>query len=306
MKFTIPLPLIGQVIGKNGSFIQSVFNKHNAVIKIMQDAPTPSMTVDERPLVVTGAIDDLLQAQELLLQRIEHAAVNYPGTCFCCWDAAVGCGNALDADTHNACCDVCWGKPGVLYRMPTQPPPGHAPDPRLYHGFEGFGPSPRESYSTGDASSSADNYPESFAGPSELSYYPTNRPDLAYVVDADYEHSRPLLPTSSPVIQAMNHMPPNPSSVELGYLYTYNVRYPPAAVHPGMPNAAAAPTAVYYEPHAGGTPPRVHPHPNGHVELSPVAQLEEAMPMLSLRWSRSAGMQQHPVRPRRPSRDMTA
>ena len=79
VKFTIPLPLIGQVIGKNGSFVQNILQKFGAVIKIMQDAPSPSVTVDERPLAITGQIDGLLQAQELLLQRIEHAAANYSG-----------------------------------------------------------------------------------------------------------------------------------------------------------------------------------------------------------------------------------
>ena len=68
------------MIGKNGSFVQSVLQKYGAVVKIMQDAASPSLTVDERPLAITGEIDKVLQAQEELLQRIEHAAANFPGT----------------------------------------------------------------------------------------------------------------------------------------------------------------------------------------------------------------------------------
>lgn len=188
--------------------------------------------------------------------------------------------------------------------MPTQPPPGHAPDPRLFQGYEGFGPSPRESYSTGDASSSADNFGDAFPPATELSYYPVNRPDLTYVLDSEFEHNRPaILPTSSPVIHSMNHIQPTPPGVELGYVYTYNVRYPTPAMHPSMGNAVAAQN-IYYEQPNGGTPSS-HGHPNGHAEQVSVAHLEDAMPMLSLRWSRSSGMP-YPPRPRRPSRDMTA
>ena len=189
--------------------------------------------------------------------------------------------------------------PGPLFRMPTHPPPGHAPDPRLFPSYDAYVPPSRDSYSHGEAAaapSTPESFGDRFSATSDMGYFPVNHPEIAYLpaLDGEFNSNSVIGHAASPVIHQLEPLAPAPP-LELGYVYAYNVPYNAGQMQ--QPVSNSIPNG-FYDTGLGGIAT------NGQ---SP-AHLAESMAMLSLQWSQSPGAhQQAPSRrPRRPSRDATA
>lgn len=76
IKIAIPEPLVGWVIGKDGSGVKEINSKTGASIKILQSQGSHTMLMDEKPLLLMGTVKSMLQAQRMVLERMQLAPPN--------------------------------------------------------------------------------------------------------------------------------------------------------------------------------------------------------------------------------------
>ncbi len=72
IKFSMPTPLMGHVIGKGGDFIKAL-HATGVLVKILQEERSFTRMYDERPVMLTGPLATVLAVQQQLLDRMATA-----------------------------------------------------------------------------------------------------------------------------------------------------------------------------------------------------------------------------------------
>ena len=68
IKLSVPYPLIGHLIGKGGMYMKEM-NRMGATIRIFQDEPSHTKTFDERPVIITGPTNKVIEVEKYLCDR---------------------------------------------------------------------------------------------------------------------------------------------------------------------------------------------------------------------------------------------
>ncbi|CAM9290496.1 unnamed protein product, partial [Phaeothamnion confervicola] len=70
VKLAFPNELMGHMIGRQGTFVKLIKERTGASMKVMQNAPSPSLAADARPIVLVGTLSQMVQAEWLMLDRV--------------------------------------------------------------------------------------------------------------------------------------------------------------------------------------------------------------------------------------------
>ena len=73
IKIAIPEALFKHVIGKSGSKVKEIMQSTNVLVKMLSKEPSVDQTRDEKPVLIIGTVRAMLDAQKLILDRINEA-----------------------------------------------------------------------------------------------------------------------------------------------------------------------------------------------------------------------------------------
>lgn len=73
IKIAIPEALFKHVIGKSGSKVKEIMQSTNVLVKMLSKEPSVDKARDEKPVLIIGTVRAMLDAQKLILDRINEA-----------------------------------------------------------------------------------------------------------------------------------------------------------------------------------------------------------------------------------------
>jgi len=68
IKMSVPFPLVGHLIGKSGVHVKEM-NRMGATTRIFHEEPSHTRTFDERPVIITGSPQKVVEVQRYLCDR---------------------------------------------------------------------------------------------------------------------------------------------------------------------------------------------------------------------------------------------